>query len=505
MKTVSIRHKPGAYKLYRALNNKMWYALSEYVDNALQSFENNKDALYRLHGNNYKCIIEIDIDATNQIRIFDTAGGISEKDFSRAFEPANAPENDTGLSEYGMGLKIASIWFGDKYTVKSSALGENVVRKVEFELQKVIESEMEELEVIQEEALPNKHFTEVVITRLSNNAPTGNRNQLKKIESHLSSIYRNFIRKGNVEIRFNGEPLRYIEPKVLIAPPYNDLNGTSVHWRKEIKINHHNYEVTGFIALLDTMKNSDAGLSLFRRGRVIEGSHDEKYKNKLLSGSPGSPRDKRLFGELELKGFNVSFEKGAFVGNEDFEALFKLIKDDLSSPNFPLLRQAEKYRKTEPYNSKNTAASIGKQLKRDYAEISNGNPINIILPTESVSTPTPRVEEEDKVTVIDETYTMQNGVSYSLNLELVTAKNDSSLYTIISVDRQDVNNTKIRARFNFSHQYCVKTSRKHGKDSLSLVSNLIKSLIVAEIHSVTLGTTSESNIRKSFNELLRKQ
>ena len=59
------------------------------------------------------------------------------------------------------------------------------------------------------------------------------------------------------------------------------------------------------------------GLSLFRRGRVIEGSHDEKYRPKVLCGQNGSPRYKRIFGELELEGFSVSFNKGSFQEHDD--------------------------------------------------------------------------------------------------------------------------------------------------------------------------------------------
>ena len=40
----------------------------------------------------------------------------------------------------------------------------------------------------------------------------------------------------------------------------------------------------------------------------------------------GSPRYKRIFGELELEGFGVSFNKGSFVEVEDLEALMERYK-----------------------------------------------------------------------------------------------------------------------------------------------------------------------------------
>ena len=41
------------------------------------------------------------------------------------------------------------------------------------------------------------HYTEIILTKLSHNAPSSH--QLDKIKRHLASIYRNFIRSGNLE------------------------------------------------------------------------------------------------------------------------------------------------------------------------------------------------------------------------------------------------------------------------------------------------------------------
>ena len=186
---------------------------------------------------------------------------------------------------------------------------------------------------------------------------TGNARHSAKIKSHLASIYRIFLRKSRLELIVNGEALSYENPKILTAPKWNDPDGDAIKWKREVKIEFGKYKVKGFVALLETMKQEHAGLSLFRRGRVIQGSHDEKYRHKLINGSAGSPRDKRLFGELELTGFEVSFEKGQFIGNRDFDAIFKLISDDLKHKEFPLLQQADKYRKAT-YSAKETAQHL---------------------------------------------------------------------------------------------------------------------------------------------------
>ena len=44
------------------------------------------------------------------IYIGDNAAGIGVNNYWRAFEPANIPTDNTGLNEYGMGMKTASIF-----------------------------------------------------------------------------------------------------------------------------------------------------------------------------------------------------------------------------------------------------------------------------------------------------------------------------------------------------------------------------------------------------------
>ena len=140
------------------------------------------------------------------------------------------------------------------------------------------------------------------------------------------------------------ELLTYDNPEILNAPYYKNHEGENILWKKNIDFSMGEYSAKGFIGVLKTMSSNKLnGISLFRRGRVIIGSHDEKYRPKELCGQIGSPRYKRIFGELELKGFGVSFNKGSFIEVEDLETLIKGIKLEISNKNFDLYGQAEKY------------------------------------------------------------------------------------------------------------------------------------------------------------------
>ena len=365
IKSVSIKIKPGAYKMYRHMSNKPWYAIAEYIDNAIQSYISNKSELKKVNGKHYKLIIEVNCNYTDDIiTIKDNAAGIDTNNFNRAFEPANIPEDATGLSEFGMGLKIASIWLSDCYSVRSSALGEDIERLVTFDLKKVIKQQKEELEVESKKVNPSTHYSVITLKGLSKNAPKKG-NQLIKVKNHISSIYRKFISSGDLEIIFDKEILTYNEPEILFSPYFkkNKEGDEPILWRKNINFKTDRYMVSGFIALQKIMQASKSGISLFRRGRIIQGSHDEKYHPRSLCGSPGSPRDKRLFGDLELKGFDVDFAKGSFTNMEDLEIILEKIKDDLNKDERNILRQGDHYRKKPP---KKEIEVIAKSLEKEF-------------------------------------------------------------------------------------------------------------------------------------------
>jgi hypothetical protein len=183
---VSIALKPSVYNTFRALNNTASYALGEYVDNAVQSYLNNKDDLLTVEPD-YKLEIRIKVDWTERtITIIDNAAGINAKNYENAFRPAHIPLDATGLNEFGMGMKTASIWLADNWYVYTKALGETVERFTEFDLQKVISEEKEELIVKETPKLENEHYTKIVLSNLSNQAPTTGQ-QVKWIK--LNDIY----------------------------------------------------------------------------------------------------------------------------------------------------------------------------------------------------------------------------------------------------------------------------------------------------------------------------
>ena len=342
--TVNIRPGVSVLSVLRHLNYKPWFALAEFVDNAVESYTMNQATLKGMHGEDFKLKVKIDLTtyAPTCISIKDNAAGITRDAFPRAFRPAELPENRTGLSEFGMGMKSAACWFSSKWSVRTKALNEPVERTVSFDVNQIVHDQLEELEIEEQSSVADQHFTEVLLHE-PHHVPVGR--TIAKIKEHLTDIYRVLIREGVLELYFDGDLLIYDEPSVLYVPPVYSPESTPLQWRKKIHFDFGDgLSVTGFAALRESGSFQKSGFALFRRNRLIQGSADEGYKPKMIFGQPQSYRSLRLYGELHLDGFEVSHTKDGFRWDDNETPFLELLKEHLDGGDLPLLRQAEGYR-----------------------------------------------------------------------------------------------------------------------------------------------------------------
>lgn len=323
------------------LNYKEWFAIAEFVDNAVQSFRANREALAAVGSN--VLTVRVTIEDEGVIRVEDDAAGIPLAEFPRAFRPAQAPADASGLSEFGMGMKSAACWFAPRWSVRTKALGEDVERVVDFDVAAIVGSSLDELVAEERPARRDAHYT---VVELRDVARVPRTKTLGKVREHLADIYRQFLREGWLRLEVKGEPLSYDEPGVLVQPPEWDKDAAPIVWRKEIDFDFgEGKSAKGFAALFATARTRRAGFALFRRGRLIQGSADEGFKPSAIFGSANSFRRQRLFGELDLEGFDVSHTKDGFQWDEEEqEAFLDLLKERLAEEPVPLLRQADQFR-----------------------------------------------------------------------------------------------------------------------------------------------------------------
>lgn len=348
---IEIRPEVTMLSVLRHLNYKAWFAMAEFIDNAIQSFVANQDRLREIDGSDYQLTVDIQIDTSGPglITVTDNAAGISDADFPRAFRAAQIPDDRSGLSEFGMGMKSAACWFARSWSVRTKAMDEAVERTIKFDVRHIVENRIESLSTTVRDADPNAHYTVVSLTGL-HHSPQGR--TVQKIKDHLASIYRMYTRDGRLVLMVNDEQLQYQTPTTLIAVPYvatgipaEGPDVKQVEWRKEIDFDFgQGQRVRGFVALRETGSTPLAGFALFRRDRLIEGSHDDTYRPPEIFKQTNSYPYQRLFGELQIYGFEVSHTKDGFRW-EEYESIFlDCLKEEIEKEPLNLLAQAENYR-----------------------------------------------------------------------------------------------------------------------------------------------------------------
>lgn len=502
---VSITLQPRVYNTFRALNNTVALTLSEYVDNAVQSFLDNKDHLIMVDSK-YIFTVTIEVDQkANQIVIKDNAAGINFQNYLRAFEPANIPLDNTKLNEFGMGMKTASIWLANNWSVRTKALGESVERYTEFDLQRVISENKEELIVKETKKRESSHYTEIILSQLSHNAPSTY--QMDKVRRHLASIYRIFLRNEEIKIIVNGEYLQAPQYEILNVPFFSDSNNKEILWKKDIDFRSGKYKAKGFIAILKSIQNNANGLVLLRRGRVIVGGDDDRFFPASIFGSAGNFRYKRLFGELELDGFDVTFNKNGFTDEENLNSFIDALRDELKDPNFNLLSQADNYRvKTKEENSK-IAEKIVKTQKKEVEK----EPItDKIKKVEDLGSDTKNSQKEELIiskalslgTIFDSFD--YEGVTYKFQVDLINEDESDALYSVMHITIYDgiFEIPCIVCKINLAHPFFNRFEQFRKANDFEPVIAIFKSFALAEFLATKKNMLYPSVLRTLFNNYI---
>jgi hypothetical protein len=503
---VNIRPNVSMLSVLRFLEYETWFALAEFVDNAIASYQSNEQTLKKLHGEDFQLEVKIEInDPENKIIIRDNAGGIEEENYARAFRAAEVPADTTGLSEFGMGMKSASCWFSDFWTVRTTAIDEETEKTISFDMDKIFEDKIEELEFHSKPVDKNFHYTIIELTNV-NKMPR--RKGIGKVKSHLTSIYREFIRNGTLKLYVNNEEQRFKEPKVLKVPRYDEPNGQSILWKREIDFPiEDNLSVKGFVAIREKGSTSEAGFALFRRGRVIEGSFDNGFRPEHIFGAPNSYRYQRVFGELHLVGFDVSFTKKGIQWDENLDIFLQLLKDELTTTEFPLLKQAEEYRvRASDKDYKTSGAKALTNTAKDFQDKAPQAIQETFDKEETVEEPERELIKTDKA-IHKEFKVNFNKTDWKIFIELSF---DTSLKEMIEIGTHlipsDISTSKAKQvgiRLSLTHPFMVQFA---GTDNLKIepILRMSAAFGLAEIIAKESGAKTQGEIRRNFNELITK-
>lgn len=501
--TVSIRPSVGYLSILQAINYRAWYAMAEFVDNSLESYLQNKPNLKKIHGQNFKLKIAIHV-TPSKIQIVDNAAGIMEKDFHRAFRAAARPENRRGLSEFGMGMKTAAVWFSKNFIVKTKPFGEKDLKIVKWDIKNIVKDNIEELKVDKSSLPINQHYTDITLTDL-NRSPKGQ--TIKKIKEHLASMYRCFIEKDEIEIRYNNEKLKYEKPEVLEVPYFKDLdeqkkNPKKVIWEKkfEFKYGSKRKTASGHANIRETASTKDSGFALFRRNRLIKGvGENEGYRPLEIFKAPNSFIYQRVFGEIHLNDEDVTHTKDDFQWTPDEELEFlKKLKEELEKEPKPILSQAERYRKDRRNRDLRIQSEEGldssiKKIQGSLAVLEEFKPPK--MPEISKKLPEAKSKERRRKTIRFE------GNDWMIEQILNYDKNETEWLKISEIGtRKKEIQIQISMTMGFTAQYFG-----DQPDEIEGMLLLASYIALAEVVARNRGDSKAHNVRSYLNEILRTQ
>ena len=397
-KNIDITPPVDIYKTFKNYNYRVGTAIPEFVDNSIQSFRNN-EKIYNEAAKKGK-VIEKSITLIfnkkeKKIIIRDSAFGMTIEDIPSAFKLKSNDGKKTGLNEFGMGLKTAAFWFGDSLKVVTKSPRSKDGFSVEMNMAQLT-SGISEIPIKVSKEYINRwglnNGTVIIISDIDRNRDLSN-TQLKKVVQTLASKYRRDVLNGNIEFRTysieaNGDTIdlnywiRTSKKKIMEK---KDIHSGEVlrfeptkRWQDEKTDNGHEtkvafsvehfgdtYNVNGEFFMRAVGSRPEAGIDLFRRGRIIE------EKNKEFIKGAGSYEYQRINGYLELDDFPVTQAKDRI----EWEGkLFERVKEKLMNDDGII--KLIKIAKTTKYRTENKVADlkkVTKSYKNKLAEMATDN------------------------------------------------------------------------------------------------------------------------------------
>jgi len=483
---VSIKVGTSIYNTYKDINVPLENPFKEFIDNSTQSYYDHKDELLKTKGFS-NLIIRI-YTKDDKLIILDNAYGMNKSDFDRALKLGAKREqySENSRSQFGMGLKYAGMYLGDKVTIESTEMGSQEKYRATLDSNE-LKNNIEEIDRIIEFASEHEHYTKITIERLRH---TYSQKTIDTLKDRLGKIYRYDVSKG-VEIIFNdNNKVTYSEPILRINPQTGSEYIANISG--SFDFGDRTYEYGGWVGILHVADVSNAGLSLIQYDRLIK----MNYRPEKLFKKSNSFQYQRVIGEIILDKWPVVFNKTDFVWTNGLEERFI---DELAKNKgiVEILKKSQELRFNEEKNKvdpklleKNT-----KELETMFNSFKSKEKTQMEMQTPPV--------EEFKAYVasleVDTTLTLvYESIKYNFEFSFV---NDESKewFKIEPINEKEY---KYRLIIDTSYKFYNKFFKKQV-DKINFMQGLCALLAVAQISSRNSGFKDSYKFINKLNELIK--
>ncbi|MEQ8909647.1 MAG: ATP-binding protein [Vicingaceae bacterium] len=312
---------------YKRLSYKAWYAIAEFVDNSTQAYFNNKVELDKVYGESDRLTVKVNYSRKDSCLVIeDNSMGMDLDRFKHALHIGDTKYSN-GRSKYGVGMKTAACWFGDKWTIESCKLGEGKEYSCTVSVDEIIEQSDDTITIKEKEVDKGLHYTNIKIENLHK---IMHGNTLNKVKSFLERIYYIDIANNELTIEFQGTELESFDLEEGLF-----INEEGNKYKKEFSFsiggeNSNKKTISGWVSAILPGSREKAGFTIQMNDRVIV-CPPAAYKPETIFGEQlgGSNTlvNQRVVGMLELEGFDVSHQKDAIIweGNDEEELSNRLL------------------------------------------------------------------------------------------------------------------------------------------------------------------------------------
>jgi hypothetical protein len=360
------------------LSYTAWHALAEFVDNSTQNLANFPQELQEAYKTEEDEGLQVDIayDRDNGvIRISDNAFGMDREELDRAMVVGSPPVNTDGRSKYGLGMKTAACWLGNKWTVRTKKLGETSEIEVKVDVQAVAGGDESLPTRVTDNKDPGEHYTIIEISDL--NRPLRGRT-LTKIKEFLGSMYRKDLSEETLDLRWQGESLTWELPDSLfLRAKDKGLFKKPFSFTIDGEDSSNPKSVTGWVGVLDRGSRAKAGFSILHAGRVVRGWPASWRPPEIFGQEGGSNNllNQRLIGEVSLDEFGVTHTKDDILWLDDEEAE---VEKELAKASANYINTAKTRRKGDSTEGGPSEQEVKVAIEELESELSSGELADLI-------------------------------------------------------------------------------------------------------------------------------